>query len=59
MREVVAYEHFKKQQDLRFVYNVLKYKVNKSNVYSGPGVNSASNRNEYRVYFLGVMTAVA
>jgi hypothetical protein len=25
--------------------------------YYGPGVDSASNRNEYRVYFLGVKTA--
>jgi len=32
---VVAYKHFKKQQDLRFVYNILKYKVNQSNIWSG------------------------
>jgi hypothetical protein len=32
MREVVAYKHFKKKQDLRFMYNILKYKVNQSNI---------------------------
>jgi len=24
MREVVAYKHFKKQQDLRFMYNIFE-----------------------------------
>jgi len=27
LREVVAYKHFKKQQDLRFVYNILNLGV--------------------------------
>ena len=27
--------------------------------HCGPGVDSASNRNEYQVYFLGVMAAGA
>jgi hypothetical protein len=27
--------------------------------YNGPGVDSASNRNEYQVYFLGVKAAGA
>ena len=26
-------------------------------IYCGPGVDSASNRNEYQEYFLGVRTA--
>jgi hypothetical protein len=32
MGELVAYKHFKKQQGLRFVYNILKYKANQSNI---------------------------
>jgi len=30
-----------------------------THTHYGPGVNSASNRNEYQVYFLGVKAAGA
>jgi hypothetical protein len=38
---------------------VFKLKINMYPLNYGPGVDSASNRNEYQVYFLGVKVAGA
>jgi hypothetical protein len=41
---------------LVYYYNIIYY-YNRS--HYGPGANSASNRNEYQVYFLGVKASGA
>jgi len=42
---------------LRYKPEIRGFDWNFSLIYSFPGINSASNKNEYQVYFLGVKAA--